>query len=131
LTSQEGMAELTAAYVLSTYFLDAFNVVGYLWPSGERGTGKTSFLHVVVEMAYLGHLILAGSSYACLRDLADYGATLAFDDAENVMDPKRTDPDKRTLLLAGNRRGAQVTVKELERERWVTRYVSALCPRLF
>jgi hypothetical protein len=66
-----------------------------------------------------------------LRDLADYGATLAFDDAEAVMDPRRTDPDKRTLLLAGNRRGATVAVKELEGDRWVTRHVNTFCPRLF
>jgi hypothetical protein len=86
-----------------------------------------------VELAYLGELILAGSSYAYLRDLADYGATLAFDDAEAVMDTRRTDPDKRTLLLAGNRKGATVTVKELDTDgkRWTTRHVSTFCPRLF
>jgi hypothetical protein len=133
LAPQQVMCELVGCYVLSTYLLDAFNVVGYLWPNGERGTGKTSFLQVVAELAYLGQVILAGSSYACLRDLADYGGTLAFDDAENVMDPKRTDPDKRTLLLAGNRRGATVAVKELgpDGKRWVTRHVSTFCPRLF
>jgi hypothetical protein len=63
--------------------------------------------------------------------LADYGATLAFDDAEGVMDVRRTDPDKRALLLAGNRRGATVTVKEPEGDRWVTRHVNTFCPRLF
>jgi hypothetical protein len=131
LAPQETMCELVACYVLATYLLDAFHVVGYLWPNGERGSGKTSCLQVIVELAYLGQLILAGSSYACLRDMADYGATLAFDDAEAIMDPRRTDPDKRTLLLAGNRRGATVTVKELEGERWVIRHVNTFCPRLF
>jgi hypothetical protein len=133
LASQETMCELTACYVLSSYLLDAFHVVGYLWPNGERGTGKTSFLQLVAELAYLEQVILAGSSYACLRDMADYGATLAFDDAENVMDVKRSDPDKRTLLLAGNRRGATVAVKEPEPDgkRWTTRYVNTFCPRLF
>jgi hypothetical protein len=63
--------------------------------------------------------------------MADYGATLAFDDAEAVMDTRRTDPDKRTLLLAGNRKGATVAVKELQGEQWVTRHVSTFCPRLF
>jgi hypothetical protein len=131
LAPQETMCELVTCYILSTYLLDAFHVVGYLWPNGERGAGKTSFLQIVVELAYLGQLILAGSSYASLRDMADYGATLAFDDAEAVMDTRRTDPDKRTLLLAGNRRGATVAVKELKGEHWVTRYVNTFCPRLF
>jgi hypothetical protein len=131
LAEQDTMCELVACYILGTYFLDAFHVTGYLWPSGERGTGKTSLLQFVVELAYLGQLILAGSSYACLRDMADYGATLAFDDAEAIMDVRRTDPDKRTLLLAGNRRGATVALKEQEGDRWVTRYVNTFCPRLF
>jgi hypothetical protein len=80
----------------------------------------------------LGQLILAGSSYASLRDLADYGATLCFDDAENVSDVKRTDPDKRTLLLAGNRRGNSATLKEPDGERgWRTRHVNTFCMRAF
>jgi hypothetical protein len=132
LAEQRIMAEAVACYCLSTWLLDAFNVIGFLWPNGERGSGKTHLLHVVSELAYLGQLILAGGSYATLRDLADYGATLAFDDAENLSDPKRTDPDKRALLLAGNRRGAMVTLKELGPDKaWRTRYVNAFCPRLF
>src|SRR5262249_22319572 len=132
LTSQETMCELVACYILGTYLLDAFGVVGYLWPNGDKGCGKSNFLYVITELAYLGQVILAGSSYAALRALDDYGATLAFDDAEGVMDIKRTDPDKRALLLAGNRRGASVTVKEPAGDRgWVTRYIHAFCPRLF
>jgi hypothetical protein len=131
LASQETMCRFAACSILATYFLDALDVTGYLWPNGDKGSGKTRFLDVYAEVAYLGHLILAGGSYAALRDVADYGATLAFDDAEAVMDLKKSDPDKRALLLAGNRRGATVPVKELVGERWVIRYVRAFCPRLF
>ena len=126
------MAEMVACYTLATWFLPAFNVIGYLWPSGERGSGKTVLLYTVAEMAYLGHVILAGGSYASLRDLAEYGATLAFDDAENLSDARKTDPDKRALLLAGNRRGSTVTMKEQGPDKvWRTRHVNAFCPRLF
>jgi hypothetical protein len=131
LAPQQTMCEMVACYVFATYLLDALNVVGYLWPNGEHGCGKTSFLQVVAEMAYLGQVILASSSCPCLRDLADYGATLAFDDAEAVMDTRRTDPDKRTLLLAGNRRGATIAVKESLGDAWQTRHVNTFCPRLF
>src|SRR5206468_7334089 len=87
---------------------------------------------VVCELAYLGQVILAGVSYATLRDLADYGATLAFDDAEQLGDPKRGDPNRRNLLLAGNRRGNYVTLKETSPDGgWQTRYVHTFCPRLF
>jgi hypothetical protein len=131
LDDQRTMCELIGCYGLATYLLDALNVIGYVWPNGEPGSGKTTLLHVVVGYAYLGQVILAGSTYPTLRDLADYGATLGFDDAEAVMDAKRTDPDKRTLLLAGNRRGATIAFKEQVGDRWQTRYVSTFCPRMF
>jgi hypothetical protein len=39
---------------------------------------------------------------------------------------------KRTLLLAGNRKGSWITVKEPEAHgAWKTRYVQTFCPRLF
>ena len=132
LGSQHDMAAMIACYILATWFLDAFNVIGFLWPNGDRGCGKTQLLTVVARLAYLGEVILAGGSYPALRDLADYGACLAFDDAENMADPRRSDPDKRALLLAGNRRGNTVPVKELVGDKkWVTRRVHTYCPRLF
>jgi hypothetical protein len=75
---QGTMAELVACCILSTWFLEAFNVIGFIWPSGESGSGKTQLLTIIAELGYLGQLILAGGSYASLRDLADYGATLCF-----------------------------------------------------
>jgi hypothetical protein len=128
---QAAMLDFVSCYVLATYFLDSSNVIGYLWPNGAAGSGKTTLLEVIAETGYLGELILAGSSYATLRDLADYGATLCFDDAEAMMD-KTTDPDKRTLLLAGNRRGNAVALKEQVGEGlWRTRHVHTFCPRAF
>ncbi len=132
LAGQRTMAEMIGCYILATWFLDAFNVIGFLWANGDRGSGKTHLLTVVAELAYLGQVILAGASYASLRDLADYGATLAFDDAENLSDPRRSDPDKRALLLAGNRRGNTVGLKEPTADKsWRTRHVNTFCPRLF
>src|SRR5262249_53137592 len=77
------MCELVACYVLVSYFLEAFFAVGYLWPNGETGTGKSVLLKVLARLGYLGTFLLAGGSYASLRDLSDYGALLCFDDAEN------------------------------------------------
>jgi Domain of unknown function (DUF3854) len=132
LAEQSTMCDLLACYILGTWFLDAFTVFGFLWPNGGPGSGKTQLLLIVTELAYLGQCILAGGTYASLRDLADYGATLAFDDAENLSDPRRSDPDKRTLLLAGNRRGNTVPVKEPAPDRtWRIRHVNTFCPRLF
>ena len=77
LAPQQTMAEFAAAYALSTWLLEAFGVVGFLWPSGDRGSGKTNLLHVVTQLSYLGTVLAASGSFAGLRDLADYGATLA------------------------------------------------------
>jgi hypothetical protein len=138
LAAQATMCEMVACFVLASYCLDAFEIAPYIWPSGDRGSGKTTLLQVVAEMSYLGVVILAGGTYASLRDLSDYGAVLAFDDAENLAGGKRNqdrvDPDKRALLLAGNRRGSFVTVKEpadAKGKTWRTRYVSTFCPRAF
>ena len=64
--------------------------------------------------------------------LASYGAALLFDDAEGLSDPKRSDPQKRELLLAGNRCGASIPLKEAGPDgTWRTRWVDAFCPRGF
>lgn len=132
LTDQRGMCELVACYILATWYLEAFNVIGYVWPNGERGSGKSQLLLILAELGYLGAFILAGGSFAALRDLADYGALLCFDDAENITDPKTTDPEKRTLLLAGNRRGSTVPIKEQRPDgTWGTRHVNTYCARSF
>ncbi|MGQ9668332.1 MAG: DUF3854 domain-containing protein, partial [Anaerolineae bacterium] len=132
LGDQRTMCEMVAAYVLATWLQDAFQVFGYLWPNGESGSGKTQLLALVCELAYLGTTVQSGGTFPALRDLASYGATIAFDDAEALSDPKKSDPDKRTLLLAGNRRGSSVPMKEPAGDRtWVTRHVSTYCPRLF
>lgn len=132
LAEQEAMAEMVACYVLATWFLDAFTVAGFLWPNGDRGSGKTQLLLVVCTLAYLGHVILASGSFAALRDLADYGATLAFDDAEDLADPRTTHADKRAFLLAGNRRGNTVPLKEKQPDQtWATRHVNTFAFRLF
>lgn len=131
--SQREMCEFIACYIMASWFMDAFNIAGFVWPNGEKGSGKTQLLTIIAALGYLGQIILAGGSYASLRDLADYGAMLCFDDAENLSDPKQSDPDKQTLLLAGNRRGNSVPLKEpVPGERtWRTRYVSTFCPRAF
>lgn len=131
LAPQREMCEFAACYALATWMMDAFNVAGNIWPNGEKGSGKTQLLHIIAEQSYLGHVTLAGSSFAALRDMADYGAFLAFDDAENLADPRSTDPDKRALLLAGNRRGNTVALKDYDGKRWHTRHVSTFCPRAF
>jgi hypothetical protein len=131
LAEQRTMCEMLACQELATWFLDAFNVIGYLWPNGEKGSGKTKLENLVAETAYLGEVILASSTMAVLRDLADYGATLCFDEAERL-DSKNADPEKLALLLSGNRRGSTMAVKELaDDKRWITRHVSTYCPRLF
>ena len=132
LADQNSMCELLSCYILTTWFLDAFNVIGFLWPNGTHGTGKTKLGILVCEVAYLGEVLLSGSTYACLRDLADLGAAMLFDDAEDLTDPKKADPDKRSLLLAGNRRGATIAVKEQGPDKtWRTRYVNSYGPRIF
>ncbi len=132
LADQLTMCELSACFSLATWFCPACTVVGYAWPNGERGSGKTQWLNCWAGTSYLGTVLLSSGSFAAIRDLADYGAALGFDDAEAMSNPRTSDPEKRELLLAGNRRGACVTLKEPRPDgTWATRYVDAFGPRSF
>jgi hypothetical protein len=131
LADQATMCQLCACCTLATWLADAFAVLPYLWLTGERGSGKTQLGTVWAMTSYLGETLLAGSSYPTLRDLAEFGAALYFDDAEAVVGGRRGDPLKRELLLAGNRRGAQVALKVATPEGWRTRWVDAFTPRAF
>lgn len=132
ISDQRTMCELAACFIVSTWFLEAFNVASYMWITGEKGSGKTNLLILMSEMSYLGCFTSPSGSFASLRDMADYGATLCIDDAENIADPRQTPPDKRDLLLAGNRRGITVTLKEPSPDnKWVTRRVHVYASRAF
>lgn len=131
LGGQQQMCRFSACLSIATWLTDAFDVMGYPWPNGEKGSGKTKWATIWTKTSYLGMMVTCGGSFAALRDLAEHGAALAFDDAENLADPKRSDPDKRALLLAGNRRGVQIPFKELVGDRWQTRWVNTYAPRAF
>ena len=126
------MCRLSACLSLMTWFADAFTVLPYPWPNSPApGSGKTKWGHCWTKTSYLGYLTSASGSFAALRDLADMGATILFDDAEGLADPK-ADPDKQALILAGNRKGVSIPVKEAGPDgRWHTRWLNAYCPRGF
>jgi hypothetical protein len=130
--AQPTMCRLSACQSLMTWFADAFTVLPYPWPNSPApGSGKTKWGHCWTKTSYLGYLTSASGSFAALRDLADMGATILFDDAEGLADPK-ADPDKQALILAGNRKGVSIPVKEAGPDgRWHTRWLNAYCPRGF
>ena len=129
---QTTMCEFSTCASMITWFSAAFTVLGYVWPTGEKGSGKTQWGTVWAMTSYLGEVLLSSTSFAAIRDLANYGGALLFDDAEIVSDPKRCDPNKRELLLAGNRRGATVMIKEPNPNGgWATKRINAYCPRGF
>jgi len=112
LADQETMSQMIACFILSTWFLDMTNVSGALWMTGEKGSGKSHTMIVVCELGHLGQAIIGASSAASVRDLAAYGALLGLDEAENIADKSKVDPELRDLFLASNRRGVPVSLKE-------------------
>lgn len=132
LADQSTMAEMIACYILATWMLDAFQVIGYLYPNGEFGSGKSELLNTVTQMAFMGEMVMAQSTIATIRDAADYGATLAFDEVERLQQDK-TKADLMAILLAGNRKGTTLAAKEPSSKegKWTTRRFNCYCPRLF
>src|SRR3972149_5106588 len=121
-----------ARVVPRPWLLDAFGSAGFLWVNGERGTGKSTLMLVICELAHLGQALSPSGSFAALRDIADYGACMGLDDAESWTNPEKTNPDIRAIVLSGNRRGVFVPVKEaLPNGNWQTRRVNCFCPRVF
>lgn len=133
LDEQPLMCQLSACFSLMTWFADAFTVLPYPWPNSLMpGSGKTKWGNCWTKTAYLGYLTSASGSFAALRDLAELGATILFDDAEVLADVHKADPDKQALILAGNRKGVKIPLKELGPDRqWHMRWVNAYCPRGF
>jgi len=131
IASQKEMCEFIACFILATWFVQAFNVVPFLWVNGDKGSGKTQLTMLISQLSFLGQMLLSSGSFASLRDLADNGACLCFDEAENLNNPK-ADPFKREIFLAGNRRGTFVTLKKQAKEnKWENQYVNMFCPRVF
>lgn len=128
--SQADMAEFLGCWVVSTYATDVFDTVGYIWPNGEKASGKTQCLKTLMRLAFMGRTVSSSSTFATIRDEASLGATIGFDDCENV---KTMDNNKRELLLLGNTKGSQLMFKEPgNREgQWETTYVDPFAPKAF
>lgn len=128
--AQRDMAEFLACWVTGTYATDVFDTVGYVWPNGERASGKTQCLKTLMSLAFMGQAITSSSSFASVRDEASLGASLGFDDCETI---QKMDPNKRELLLAGNTKGAGFMFKEPgKREgQWNTKFIDTFAPRAF
>lgn len=130
LGTQEEMCEFLACWAISTYASEAFGTVGYLWPVGEKGSGKTQCLNTVIRLSYLGLVTTSSSSFPAIRNNAILGGTIGFDDCENL---KGMDQNKRELLLAGNTKGAIVMLMEpgSKEGQWQEKYIDAFAPRAF
>jgi hypothetical protein len=53
------MCELSACLSLATWLSPALTVLGYPWPNGEGGSGKTQWGVVWANTSYLGTVVLA------------------------------------------------------------------------
>jgi hypothetical protein len=133
LAGQDIMCKLSACLSVMTWLADAFTVLPYPWTTSPgAGSGKSKWGLCWVKTSYLGYPTTMGGTFSALRDLAEAGATLLFDDAELLSNLNEVDPDKRELVLAGNRKGVKIPVKEpLPSGGWRLRWMNAYCPRGF
>jgi hypothetical protein len=125
------LVALVTCYIMATYFLDAFNAFGYLYFTGHPTSGKSQALKVIAQCSYLGRFLLPTSSVPTIRDEAGWGATLCFDEAENLT-TRQADPALKSIMLGGYQRGLVVQLKEQIADRlWATKDVHLYCPQLY
>lgn len=128
--TQRDLCDFLACWIMATYATDVFHTTGYVWPVGEKGSGKTQCLKTLMRLAFMGQTITSGSTFATIRDEAALGATLGFDDCENIA---KMEPTKRELLLAGNTKGSGFMYKTpgAKDGTWQSVYIDAFAPRAF
>jgi hypothetical protein len=80
LAGQETVAKIITLAIIQTYFLDAFDRIGYLWITGGPGSGKSKLLAFITRLAFLGEFLAASSTCPSVRDIAESGATIGIDD---------------------------------------------------
>ena len=128
--SQADMADLIACAIMASYAQDACGVAGYVMAHGAKGCGKTRLLTVMCALGQLGEVLTIGSTTASLRNLSAMGAMVGIDDCEKV-ERMGVSQDKRSLFLAGNRRGARMSLTVNEGGRRVSRSIDLQSPRVF
>ena len=81
---REGTAELIAFFTMVSYVFQAVDSVGYLHFFAERGSGKTTALEVIRELAF-GAIMSANITGAAMyRSIELYQPTILIDEAENL-----------------------------------------------
>lgn len=130
--SQEQMCKLLVCLALLTWFRLAIEALAYTWFNGEKGSGKSQAGIVWSMLSFLGKVISTNTSLPSIRNYAGYGASLMLDDAEKLTNKNDiTEQDKRTLFLSGYRKGMTVDIQEKQGDNWITREISAYCPKAF
>lgn len=129
----EDYARLCAAYVVSTYLIDAFPAVGYLWLTGLPGSGKSTVALVISRLACLPLMASASGTLASFRGHADAGGSLILDNYESVTGKDDTARNLRSFCELGYQKGAVVTlqVPSATGRGWETAHCNVYCNRTF
>ena len=121
---------------MTKFFRDPVNCL-FLWTSDRRDAILINGLYIRVNRFFsspgsvsqiclnVGHII--GNIKQIMDQFTNHKR---LSKTPNI---KHTDPEKRALLLAGNRRGAVVPIKvsKPDGRGWETKWINAFCPRGF
>jgi len=132
LADQRPMAEFMALFTLSTWFSDAFSMLGLLWLTGDHPASLTQLLGPLSRLSHLGLQLPPQALTPTLHGFAGYGAALAFDDTLSSTALPKRNPAWRQWLLASSRRDAFALDRAYDQQhrRHILHAVSAFCPRI-
>jgi hypothetical protein len=104
-----GNYEILASWVMSTWILEKWKSVPYLFFFGSHATGKTRALEILSTLSFRGWLALYVSPANLYRPLETWSPTLFLDEAEVYGDTKEI-----LALLNGSYRRGQLVPRQVE-----------------
>jgi hypothetical protein len=124
-----------ACYAISTYLLDAFTAVGYLWVKGLPNSGKSTVVAIIGRVGYLPLFTSANTTLPALRSHAEAGGVAIID---NITLAGRATKDESLRALIsfaefGYQRDARVPlqVPKARGKGWETVSIPVFAPRAF
>lgn len=129
----ESVSALLALWIAATYVHEAFPAFPYIWFNGVKGSGKTTALDLICELAYHAEMGMRISNPALFRDVDQHHCTICYDEAENLLvgagGDRGVDQDRVSLFNGGYKSSGVVRLVEKDGDAFLVRKFNSYSPK--